>query len=186
MFTDMHIDPLDIRGLVFAWKIRAHRPCEFSRKEFVDGLVDLGVDSLPKLSKVIEGIEKYIQSSNDFKSFYAFAYDYNREPDQKSLSIETAASLWQLILNGRFPLLDDWLQFISTKSHSIPKDTYLLLLEFADSIAPDLSNFDDAGMIGYAEVLQQGLTHSVGLRSGAWPVLIDEFVDHMRHRSVPP
>lgn len=39
---DLNLDPASISILVVAWKFRAATQCEFSRKEFFDGMVELG------------------------------------------------------------------------------------------------------------------------------------------------
>lgn len=39
---DLTLDPASMSILVVAWKFRAATQCEFSRKEFVDGMAELG------------------------------------------------------------------------------------------------------------------------------------------------
>lgn len=39
---DLALDPASISILVVAWKFRAATQCEFSKKEFIEGMVDLG------------------------------------------------------------------------------------------------------------------------------------------------
>lgn len=39
---DLTLDPTSISILVVAWKFRAATQCEFSRKEFLDGMAELG------------------------------------------------------------------------------------------------------------------------------------------------
>lgn len=39
---DLTLDPASMSILVVAWKFRAATQCEFSRKEFLDGMSDLG------------------------------------------------------------------------------------------------------------------------------------------------
>lgn len=39
---DLSLDPTSITVLVVAWKFRAATQCEFSKKEFLDGMTELG------------------------------------------------------------------------------------------------------------------------------------------------
>ena len=39
---DLTLDPASRSVLVVAWKFRAATQCEFSRKEFLDGMAELG------------------------------------------------------------------------------------------------------------------------------------------------
>lgn len=39
---DLSLDPASISVLVVAWKFRAATQCEFSKKEFLDGMTELG------------------------------------------------------------------------------------------------------------------------------------------------
>lgn len=39
---DLMLDPESMSILVVAWKFRAATQCEFSRKEFLDGMAELG------------------------------------------------------------------------------------------------------------------------------------------------
>lgn len=39
---DLNLDPASISVLVVAWKFRAATQCEFSKKEFLDGMTELG------------------------------------------------------------------------------------------------------------------------------------------------
>lgn len=91
-----------------------------------------------------------------------FAFDYNKPPEQRSLPIETARQLFPLILEGRFAHLDLWNEFLEDRKQAISKDTYSLLLDFSKTIDYNLDNFDE--------------------ENGAWPVLLDEFVDFAKPR----
>lgn len=91
-----------------------------------------------------------------------YAFEYNKPPEQRSLPIETARLLFPLLLEGRFRHLDLWMEFIKDRKHAISKDTYTLLLDFAVTIDDTMSNFDE--------------------QNGAWPVVLDEFVEFAKPR----
>jgi len=57
-------------------------------------------------------LRKELDDPSKFRAFYQFVFDYSREPSQRSLPSDTAMALWEVLLRGRFPLLDAWLEFL--------------------------------------------------------------------------
>ena len=95
--------------------------------------------------------------ATSFVSFYRFVFFVCREPGERSLCLETALRGWQFVLRGRFRLLDAWLGFCARQRRPVvTEDTWRQVLDFSRTIHEDLTNYD---------------------ASGAWPVLVDEFVE---------
>ena len=88
-----------------------------------------------------------------------FAFDYNIPAGMKGLPVETARMLFPLVLEGRFKHLDMWLEFLEPRKNAISRDTYALLFDFVITIDERMANYDE---------------------NGAWPVLLDEFVEYAR------
>lgn len=38
---DLNLDPASLKVLIIAWKFRAATQCEFTRKEFTDGMIEI-------------------------------------------------------------------------------------------------------------------------------------------------
>uniref|UniRef100_A0A804PWQ7 Defective in cullin neddylation protein n=1 Tax=Zea mays TaxID=4577 RepID=A0A804PWQ7_MAIZE len=128
--------------------------------EFIGGLQSIGVDSIEKFRGKLPSLRAELKDDNKFRDIYNFAFTWAREKGQKSLSLETAIGMWQLLFAERnWPLLDHWCQFLQVRHNkAISRDTWSQLLEFVKTTDPQLSNYDD---------------------EGAWPYLIDEFVEYL-------
>ncbi|KAF5208345.1 Dcn1-like protein [Thalictrum thalictroides] len=112
------------------------------------------------LSKLMSYLDLTVDSGR-FACFYDFVFFMCRENGQKNITLEKAIVAWKLVLNGRFRLLNEWCNFVEKhQRHNVSEDTWQQILAFSRCVHEDLEGYDP---------------------KGAWPVLIDDFVDYM-HR----
>ncbi|CAF2101885.1 BnaA05g26410D [Brassica napus] len=163
--SDLQVEPQDIVTLVLSWHMNAATACEFSKEEFFGGLHALGVDSIGKLQEKLSFMRSELKDEQKFHEIYNFAFGWAKEKGQKSLALDTAIGMWQLLFAEReWPLVNHWCDFLQDRHNkAISKDTWAQLLEFARTVDPALSNYD---------------------AEGAWPYLIDEFVEYLYDKSV--
>ncbi|XP_021757379.1 DCN1-like protein 1 isoform X2 [Chenopodium quinoa] len=163
--TDLQVDPQDIVMLVISWHMKAATMCEYSKQEFIGGLQSLGIDSLEKFREKIPYIRSELKDDQKFRDIYIFAFGWAKEKGQKSLALDTAIGMWQLLFAEKhWPLIDHWCEFLQARHNkAISRDTWAQLLEFVRVVDPQLSNYD---------------------AEGAWPYLIDEFVEYLYENGV--
>lgn len=97
-----------------------------------------------------------------FKKVYQFTFTYNLTEGARVLPIEVATDYWRLLLADKFSQLDSWITFIEdVNQRAVTRDTWDMILEFCNYLdkTPDLSQYDE---------------------EGAWPSIIDEFVEYLR------
>jgi len=117
----------------------------------------VGARALPELRALSSQLGAELLDSSRHSLFYRFAFFAAREAGERGLRLETAVTCWRLSLHGRFRLLEPWLAFVArSRRPAVTDDTWRQVLDFSRTIHEDLSNYDPCG---------------------AWPVLVDEFVE---------
>lgn len=154
----------DIRILVLLWKMNVRdKPSQMSKQEWLQGCAGLQADSWDKFKKLIPSLDTGFLETSEFKDFYKFCFTFNRQGTHKSLEKELTLALLTLVLSGdRVPKdrLESFKSFLEeNKSYThINLDQWTSFLDFCFEV-PDLSSYDES--------------------TSAWPVLIDEYVEHM-------
>lgn len=109
-------------------------------------------------------LRSLLNDTTNFKLIYRYAFDFAREKDQRSLDINTAKCMLGLLLGKIWPLFPVFHQFLEQSKYKvINKDQWCNVLEFSRTISLDLSNYDE---------------------DGAWPVLLDEFVEWYKDKQM--
>ncbi|XP_073155723.1 defective in cullin neddylation protein AAR3 isoform X2 [Henckelia pumila] len=139
-------------------KMRFIREALSQLLEVVESKSNTRVTIIEEAYKLMLGIGLMADLS-DFSRFYDFVFFICRENGQKNITVSRAVMAWRLVLAGRFRLLDQWCNFIEeNQRHNISEDTWRQVLAFSRCVHENLEGYDP---------------------EGAWPVLIDDFVEHM-------
>ncbi|KDP27157.1 hypothetical protein JCGZ_19856 [Jatropha curcas] len=138
--------------------------CKFSRDalaqllKFVELRVHTRISIFEELAKLMSKLEFMVDFS-EYSHFYDFVFFMCRENGQKNITVSKAVTAWRLVLAGRFRLLNQWCDFVQeNQRHNISEDTWQQVLAFSRCVHENLEGYDP---------------------EGAWPVLIDDFVEHM-------
>ncbi|KAJ8681602.1 hypothetical protein QAD02_017394 [Eretmocerus hayati] len=160
--NDLQLSPDEFKVLVLAWKLNAEQMCRFTREEFVVGLKSMKVDSIKGIQMHLpELVQELVGDGESFKDLYRFTFRFGLDVSsgQRILPADMAIVLWRLVFTIREPpLLDRWLNFLECHHvRGIPRDTWNMFLNFAESIGDDLGLYNDFE---------------------AWPSLFDDFVEY--------
>ncbi|XP_048150611.1 DCN1-like protein 5 isoform X2 [Corvus hawaiiensis] len=159
---DIGVEPENIIMLVLAWKLEAESMGFFTKEEWLKGMTSLQCDCTEKLQSKFDFLRSQLNDISSFKNIYRYAFDFAREKDQRSLDIDTAKSMLALLLGRTWPLFSVFYQYLEQSKYRVMnKDQWYNVLEFSRTVHADLSNYDE---------------------DGAWPVLLDEFVEWQKVR----
>ena len=113
---------------------------------------DFRVDSLDKLkAKLIQIENETLRDNNKFRDLYIFSFGYAKNPNQKGIELEMAIPYWNILLQGRFPLLTLWTEFlqVSTKWKANLYDTSLAQLMMRNFCCRNSTNARYLVILGY-------------------------------------
>ncbi|XP_061347398.1 defective in cullin neddylation protein AAR3 [Gastrolobium bilobum] len=139
-------------------KAKVSREALTQLSKLVESRVSTGVAIFDELSMLMSRLDLMVDFS-EFSRFYDFVFFMCRENGQKNITVSRAVTAWKLVLAGRFPLLHPWCDFVEkNQRYNISEDTWQQVLAFSWCTRDNLEAYDP---------------------EGAWPVLIDDFVEHM-------
>jgi len=167
----LDMDPCDdIRVMVLLWKLGANsKPQQISKAEWTSGCQSLKSDSLTKLRDVIvPTLDPGFLDNDDFKDFYKFCFQFNREGTHKTLEKDLAVALWKMVFSQtgervpkeRYESFCDFLEE-SPSYIRITLDQWTSFWDFCQE-CPDISGYDED--------------------TSAWPVLFDEYVECIQQK----
>ena len=156
--ADIGIDPVDPVILNVSSKMEAKTMGAYTKGEFFRGMTRMETSDARALKSKIPALRAEMDDPAVFKRVFEYAFDFAKEPNHKSLPPETATAMFKVLLDGRWPLVDEWCAFLEKHEiKAVTRDTWTQTLEFSRQIGEDMRGYDPAG---------------------AWPYLIDEFVEH--------
>ena len=129
----------------------------------------VGAGVLPALAALHDSLRPELDSGPEkFAAFYHFIFFVARERGHRNLNADAATRAWAFALaNGRFTLLERFCLFVQSRDlpRGVSEDTWCQVLDFANAARAYAT--PDAVVAAYDP-------------RGAWPVLVDEFVDHLK------
>mmetsp|Transcript_27380 Transcript_27380/g.54680 ORF Transcript_27380/g.54680 Transcript_27380/m.54680 type:complete len:227 (+) Transcript_27380:174-854(+) len=167
-FDDLGMDPTeDVRCLVLMWRMGAEaKPGEISQAEWGKGCEKLDVEDLEGFKKLLPSLDTGFLSGSDFSKFYKFCFQFSREGTHKTIEKDLVVALLQIVLEGRGNVhlapFCSFLESTGDENNRVSLDSWLNFLTFSEDISEGCEEYD--------------------LDEGAWPVLIDEYVEWVRKK----
>eukprot|EP00746_Dinoflagellata_sp_MGD_P127160 gnl/MRDRNA2_/MRDRNA2_61810_c0_seq2.p1 gnl/MRDRNA2_/MRDRNA2_61810_c0~~gnl/MRDRNA2_/MRDRNA2_61810_c0_seq2.p1 ORF type:complete len:250 (+),score=45.96 gnl/MRDRNA2_/MRDRNA2_61810_c0_seq2:145-894(+) len=161
--SDIGVSTLDPVTLAFAYYCRAEQMGVFTKEEWSSGMQRLGCDDIQKLRAKLDDLREMLADKTVCKQIYAYTFQFALDQGQRCLPVEMCIEFWKLLLKDHFALLDEWIAFVEANvKNAISKDLWMMLYDLATQVSSDLSDYDT---------------------NGAWPVILDEFVESVKAKS---
>lgn len=167
-FSDIGVDDPenDPIVLVLALKTQAKEMLQYTRQEFVRGMLAMQCKSMDQLRNALPMLRhEYEHNEHVFWEVYAYSFQYGLVPGQKVLTKDTALALWRiLITERRFALMPQFLDFFQrTTKHGVNKDLWQQLSALVHMYNRNPQQFFQE----FAKI-------------SSWPLVFDEFIDSLQ------
>eukprot|EP00730_Choanoeca_flexa_P002015 TRINITY_DN10877_c0_g1_i2.p6 TRINITY_DN10877_c0_g1~~TRINITY_DN10877_c0_g1_i2.p6 ORF type:complete len:231 (+),score=45.73 TRINITY_DN10877_c0_g1_i2:3037-3729(+) len=162
---DLNVTPENVILLIIAYKCGCEKMGTFTHDEWLTGMTSLSVDSTPALKEAFPKLKQVLLHEESFKELYRYSYQFAKsalETGQKSIDKQTAKDMLIVLLKGRWPMLNEFQNFLDLNAAKIiNRDQWMSILEFSQAHQNDVKAYDE---------------------NGAWPVLMDEFVEYIQEQ----
>ena len=165
------VDPESADALYVSYKLGSTSMGVFPRAEFVESATKTKWRSVADIRAALPAMRSSLAWGRPgFSDLYGnFTYKWGCEVGQKVMKKETAAGLWKLLVpEAAFPELPRWLAYVSDvfAGKAVSRDVWTSFPRWIAAV-------HESG----------GLQHFKLDEADAWPVLIDEFVEHVSKAS---
>jgi len=165
---DLGVEPTDVLVLVFAWKLEASQMGYFSREEWLSAAETsfggcTSTEDLKQQLKAVHGATRSVMDQR--RSLHMYAHRFCREERKKTIDVSSAEAMLQLLYSdeAHVPDLVEFLKkYDPVQKRGVSQDEWSMMLNFFAEIKHDCSNYQD---------------------DGAWPLLLDEYVDQRREKA---
>jgi len=159
--------------MVLLWKVGALKPGALQRSEWIKACKDETLNTSNGWDSIKDQLPSFdtgFLTGNDFKDFYKFCFQFNRQGTHRTLDKDLVVALLQMVLKERVPAdrLTSFCDFLSSlegqreeQYSRITLDQWTSFWDFCEQVE-DLSLYDES--------------------NSAWPVLIDEYVEYMEEK----
>lgn len=98
---DLEVSPEDPVMLAVAELCKAQEMGSFTRKKWIDGWKLARCDTIEAQKSHLDTLrENFKTRASDFRRVYTFTFEYAKEDSQRTLALETALPMWELLLSN--------------------------------------------------------------------------------------
>ena len=120
----------------------------------------IGCDSLEKLKAFVVALDPYALEKRAFRDFFKFVFLFSREGTHRTIEKDIVAALLPIAIGPRSDHTAPFLAFLETSATTrVTLDQWCSFLEFSDKVGLEFEGYEE---------------------DGAWPLLLDEYVEQAR------
>lgn len=170
---DLGIDPTtDTKLLVLCWRLGAEKPGVLSRTEWDRLSTTAEIPTYGSQPPTVDELKKNwgqldpgFFDNSQFRPFFKFCFEFNREGTKKFLEKDTAIALLPLCIENRSVHTTAFVDFLTASKpddFKLNKDQWCSFLDFSLAVgpAPTFQGWD--------------------ADESSWPILLDEFVEYVK------
>ncbi|ORX58780.1 DUF298-domain-containing protein [Hesseltinella vesiculosa] len=163
--TDMGANLESIDSILVAWKLSLGRMGYISKQEWMEAMENWNVQSTDQFKSMLPIWQAELANDEVFRQLYLYTFAYAKTTGQKSMDVDIALVLWDLLFETRCAHIPKFVEFIRDVRpvKVINKDQWSSLLDFIKTIPYNLEGYDS---------------------TLSWPVLFDDYAHWRKQKDL--